>query len=92
MGRFVLADGPPEVLKGLLSDRLSPNDLDTLFSHAYGPSRPRRFRSRTIIFHLCGVPERLIAEFLGVYIKTVKKLILRYRREGVAVLFAPASG
>jgi transposase-like protein/transposase len=92
MGRFVLADVPPEGLKGLLSDRLPPNDLDTLFTHANGPSRPRRFRSRTVLFHLCGVPERLIAAFLGVYIRTVKKIILRYRRKGVTALFVPRAG
>lgn len=89
MGRFVLAEALPERLKGLLSDKLPPNDLDTLFTHANGPSRPRQFRSRAVLFHLCGVPERLIASFLGVYIRTVKKTILRYQRQGVAALFAP---
>jgi transposase len=92
MGRFVLADVAPEGLKGLLSDRLPPNDLDTLFTHANGPSRPRRFRSLAVLFHLCGVPERLIAAFFGVYIRTVRKTILRYRRQGVAALFTPRAG
>jgi transposase-like protein len=92
MGRFVLGDFSLESLKELLSDRLPPNDLDTLFTHANGPSRPRRFRSWSILFHLCGVPERLIAAFLGVYIRTVKKTILRYRRKGVAALFVPRAG
>src|SRR5262245_29467149 len=57
MARFGLGDVPPEGLKGILSARPPPNDLDTLFSHASGPSRPWRFRSRTVLFHLCGVPE-----------------------------------
>jgi transposase len=92
MGRFALGDAPPERLKGLLSERLPPNDLDTLFSHVNSPSRPRRFRSRAVLFHLCGVPEALIAEFFGVYIRTVKKLILRYQRKGVAALFVPRVG
>jgi transposase-like protein/transposase len=92
MGRFVLTEALPERLKGLLSDRLPSNDLDTLFTHANGSSRPRRFRSRAVLFHLCGVPERLIAAFLGVYIRTVKKTILRYQRQGVAALFAPRAG
>src|SRR5262249_41892477 len=51
MGRFVLAEVSAERLKGLLSDRLPPNDLETLFTHANGPSRPRRFRSRAVLFH-----------------------------------------
>jgi len=92
MGRFVLGDFSLGRLKELLSDRLPPNDLDTLFTHANGPSRPRRFRSWAVLFHLCGVPERLIAAFLGVYIRTVKKTILRYRRKGVAALFVPRAG
>jgi hypothetical protein len=92
MGRFTLGDVPPEGLKGLLSDRLSPNDLDTLFSHASGPSHPWRFRSRTVLFRLCGVPERLIAEFFGVPIRKVRKIILRFQRKGVASLFVPRAG
>jgi transposase-like protein len=92
MGRFALADVLPEGLKGLLSDRLPPHDLDTLFTHAIGPSRPRRLRSLTVLFHLCGVPERLIAAFLGVYIRTARKTILRYQRQGIAALFVPRAG
>jgi transposase-like protein/transposase len=92
MGRFALGDVPTEGLKGLLSSRLSSNDLEILFSHANSPSHPRRFRSRAVLFHLRGVPESLIAEFLGVYIRTVKKLILRYRRKGVTALFVPRAG
>lgn len=92
MGRFALSDDLPERLKELLSDRLAPNDLDTLFTHAKSPSRPRRIRSWSVLFHVCGVPERLIAAFLGVYIRTVKKTILRYRRKGVAALFVPRAG
>jgi transposase-like protein/transposase len=92
MGRFALGEVPPDGLKRLLSGRLSPNHLDTLISHANSPSRLRRFRSRTILFHLCGVPERLIAEFFAVYHRTVRKLILRYRRKGVADLFVPRAG
>jgi transposase len=88
MGRFALGNVPLEGLRALLSDRLSPNDIDILLSHANSPSRPRRFRSRAVLFHQCGVPKSLIAEFLGVYIRTVKRLILRYRRNGVAALFA----
>jgi transposase len=38
------------------------------------------------------VGDRLIAAFLGVYIRTVKKTILRYRRRGIAVLFVPRAG
>src|SRR5262249_21677818 len=91
-GRVVIGEALAERLKGLLSDKLPPNDLDTLFTHANGPSRPRRFRSWAVLFHLCGVPERLIAAFLGVYIRTVKKTILRYRRQGIAALFAPRAG
>ena len=52
----------------------------------------KRFRSLAVLFNLCGVPGRLIAAFLGVYIRTVKKTILRYRRQGVAALFPPAPG
>jgi transposase len=89
MGRFALGEVPHEGLKKILSDRLSPKDLDVLFSHANSPSRPRRFRSRAVLFHLCGVPDSLIAEFLGVYIRTVRKLILRYQRKGITALFAP---
>jgi transposase-like protein/transposase len=92
MARFVLAEVLPEGLKGLLSDRLPPHDLATLFAHAKGASRPRRFRSLAVLFHLCGVPERLIAAFLVVYIRTVKKTVLRYRRQGVAALFPPRAG
>jgi transposase len=92
MGRFALGDVPPEGLKGLLSDRVPANDLDTLCSNASGPSRPRRFRSRTVLFHHCGVPAPLIAEFFGVSIGTVRKLILRYQRKGVAALFVPRAG
>src|SRR5262249_57563959 len=88
-GRVVIGEALAERLKGLLSDKLPPNDLDTLFTHANGPSRPRQFRSRAVLFHLCGVPERLIAAFLGVYLRTVKKTILWYQRQGVAALFAP---
>jgi transposase/transposase-like protein len=92
MGQFVLAEAVPDGLKGLLSNRLPPEDLDTLFTHAKGLSRPRRFRSLAVLFNLCGVPERLIAAFLGVFIRTVKKTILRYRRQGVAALFPPRAG
>jgi transposase len=92
MGRFALGDVPPEGLKGILADRLPPNDLGTLLSNASGPSRPRRFRSRTVLFHLCGVPAPLIAEFFGVSIRTVRKPILRYQRQGVAALFIPRAG
>jgi transposase-like protein len=82
MGRFALGDVYPDGLKGLLSSRLSPNDLDILFSHANSPSRPLRFRSRVVLFHPCGVPEYLKAEFLGVYIRIVKKLVsLSFRRK-----------
>jgi transposase len=92
MGRFALGDAPPDGLKGILSGRLPPNDLDTLFSHASGASRPRRFRSRTVLFHLCGVPDSLIAEFFGVSTRKVSKLLGRYRRKGVAALFVPRVG
>jgi transposase len=92
MGRFALGGAPPEGLKGLLSDRLPANDLDTLFSNASGPSRPRRFRSRTVLFHHCGVPANLIAEFFGVPVGKVRKLILRSQQKGVAALFVPRAG
>src|SRR4051812_29935290 len=56
------------------------------------PSRPRRFRSRTVLFHHCGVPDSLIAEFYGVPVGKVSKLLRRYRQRGVAALFAPRAG
>src|SRR5262249_32600209 len=92
MARFVLAEALPKELQGLLSNRLLPGDLDTLFTHAKGRSRPRRFRSLAVLFNLRRVPERLIAAFLGVHIRTVRKTILRYRRKGVAALFPPRAG
>jgi transposase-like protein/transposase len=92
MGRFALGHIPAKEMKRLLADRLPPNDFDTLFSHANSPSRPRRLRAQIIFFHLCGMPKRLIAEFLGVYFRTVKKYILRYTRKGVASLFVPRAG
>jgi transposase len=92
MGRLSLSEVPAGALKRLLRKRISPTDLDTLFTHSKGSSRPRRFRSRTVLFHLCGVPGRMIAEFFGVYCKTVKKVIIRFRRQGVAALFAPRAG
>ena len=89
MGRLVQMRTPSARLRRRLSDRVPAGDLDALFAHASGPSRNRRLRARIVIFHLCGVPRLLIAEFLGVYIRTVKKFVLRFRRTGVAPLFAP---
>jgi len=89
MGRFVLGRVPAEELKRLLTSQLSVNDFETLFSHANGSSPLWRRRSQITLFHLCGMPKRLIAEFLGVYFRTVKKCILRYVRKGVASLFVP---
>jgi transposase-like protein/transposase len=92
MGRFALGRVPAEEVKRLLASQLPPNDFETLFSHANGPSRPWRRRAQIILFHLCGMPKRLIAEFLGVYFRTVKKCILRYARKGIASLFVPRAG
>ncbi|HEV3192429.1 MAG TPA: hypothetical protein VGY54_18085, partial [Polyangiaceae bacterium] len=92
MGRFALGYVSADEMKRLLADQLPPNDFETLFSHAKGPSRPWRHRSQIIFFHLCGIPKRLIAEFLGLYFRTVKKCILRYVRKGVASLFVRRSG
>lgn len=92
MGRFARGEVPAAGLKKLLAGRLSPDDIDTLLSHASGPSAPRRFRSRAVLCRLCGVPESLIAEFFGAYIHTVRKLILRFQQKGVAALFVPRAG
>src|SRR5262249_22224860 len=92
MGRFALGDVAPEGLKYILSGRLPPSDLDTLFTHASGPSRPRRLRSRIVLFHLCGVPNSLIAEFFGVPSLKIDKLLGRFRRKGVAAVFTPRRG
>lgn len=89
MGRFVLGRVPAAELKRLLANPLPPNDFETILAHASGTSPTWRRRSQIILFHLCGMPKRLIAEFLGVYFRTVKKCILRFARTGVASLFAP---
>src|SRR5262249_35270613 len=87
MGRFTLGRVSAEEVKRLLANRMRSNDFETLFSHANGPSRLWRRRSQIILFHLCGIPKRLITEFLGVYFGTVKKCILRYVKRGVPSLF-----
>jgi hypothetical protein len=89
MGRFALGNVPAAGLRELLADRISPADLDTLLTHASSPSPPHRSRSRVILCHLCGVPEALIAEFFGIYVRTVGKSILLFQRKGVAALFVP---
>jgi transposase-like protein/transposase len=92
MGRFALGRMPSDELKRLLTDRLQPNDLDLILSYTTSPSPPRRCRAQIVLFHLCGMPKRLIAEFLGLYFRTVKKCLLRYTRKGVESLFAPRAG
>jgi transposase len=92
MGRFALGCTTAEEMKRLLGNRIPPNDFETLISHANDPTRPWRRRSQIILFYLCGMPKRLIAEFLGVYFRTVKKCILRYARKGVASLFVHRAG
>jgi transposase-like protein/transposase len=92
MGRFATGRVPADELKRLLAGRLQPDDRDLLLSHTTSTSRPRRCRAQIVLFHLCGMPKRLIAEFLGLYFRTVKKCLLRYTRKGVASLFAPRAG
>jgi transposase-like protein len=92
MGQFVSGQVPTEKMKRFLADHPSANDLDILISHENGSSRRWRLRSRIILFHLCGIPRPLIAEFLGIYFRTVKKCILQYERKGVTSLFVPRAG
>ena len=92
MGRFAMGRVPTDELKRLLGDRLQTSDWDLLLSHTTSRSRPRRCRAQIVLFHLCGMPKRLIAEFLGLYFRSVKKCLLRYTRKGVASLFAPRAG
>lgn len=92
MGRFVLGQVPTEKIKRFLGDHPSAHDFDILISHENSSSPRWRLRSRIIIFHLCGIPRPLIAEFLGIYFRTVKKCILQYKRKGVTSLFVPRVG
>jgi transposase-like protein len=92
MGKFAMGRVSAKEMKRRLADRLPPNEIELLFSHVGGPSRTWRRRSQIILFHLCGMPKRLIAEFLGVYFRTVKKCILRYARKGVGSLFIRRAG
>jgi transposase-like protein/transposase len=92
MGHFVLGHVPTKKIKRLLAHRLPPRDFETLLSTVNANSSHRRRHSLIIVFHLCGVPNRLIAEFLGICYRTVNECVLRYARSGVAFLLVPRAG
>jgi transposase len=76
-----------ERLKQHLQNRLSSEDLATLHSYLTGCSHCRRTRALILIFHLYGIPRESIAIGLGIYRKTVKKYVRRYKRSGIGAVF-----
>jgi len=89
MARVVQNLVPKEDVILLVSDEWRQTYLQKIYPQLYGESRTFRNRALIFTFHLVGIRNSLIAEFLGYSSQTVQKLVRRLEIGDHGRLFSP---
>lgn len=82
MVRFTQRAITPRKVREDLQGRASTDDLDRLYKLAFNSKRHLRQRAISVVFGLYGVSVAMTAAFLGIYPRTVKKYVRRFRKSG----------
>jgi transposase len=72
-----------------LRNMLPSEDLDLLYAYSTSASRHKKIRATIILLHLYGIPKKLIAEGLCIYVRTVSKCIQKYNCSGLHAVYPP---
>jgi transposase len=87
MLRFALGYVSYNELRRHVQNRLSPAEIAVLYARMTGKSHRKRVRALIIIFSLCGVSRKVIADGLWCHFRTVKRCLQAFRRSGVDGVF-----
>lgn len=72
-----------EMLVDILGHKISETQLRTLYAATRNQPQHLTRRALTIIYHLCGIGNRIIMQFLNISRNTVKRYIARFKEFGV---------